>query len=80
VRTGDSVERIVQAFEMRWYMAAELEHLLARAGFHVEARYGSFERAPLTDEAPEIVMVVSSSSEFRQAKSSSSAVGREGTS
>jgi len=59
VRGGESVERIVQSFEMRWYMATELEHLLARAGFRVEARHGSFARAPLTDDAPEIVMVAS---------------------
>jgi SAM-dependent methyltransferase len=59
VRAGESVERVVQSFEMRWYMATELEHLLARAGFRLEARHGSFARAPLTDDAPEIVIVAS---------------------
>lgn len=59
VRSGESVERVVQAFEMRWYTATELEHLLARAGFRVEALHGSFAGAPLTDDAPEIVMVAS---------------------
>jgi hypothetical protein len=59
VRAGASAERIVQSFEMRWYTAVELEHLLARAGFRVEARHGSFTGAPLTDDAPEIVMVAS---------------------
>jgi SAM-dependent methyltransferase len=57
VRKGVSTERIVQAFEMRWYQKAELEHLLARAGFVVEAMYGGFDRRPLTDAAPEIVVV-----------------------
>jgi hypothetical protein len=33
--SGAAVERIVQAFSMRWYGAAELEHLLSRAGFGV---------------------------------------------
>src|SRR2546422_1167835 len=38
VRTGTAVERVVQAFAMRWYGPAELEHLLARAGLHLEGR------------------------------------------
>jgi SAM-dependent methyltransferase len=57
VRRGDSTERVVQKFEMRWYLKAELEHLLARAGFTVEAIYGGFDRRPLTDDAPDIVVV-----------------------
>jgi SAM-dependent methyltransferase len=57
VRSGDTTERVVQSFEMRWYNKAELEHLLARAGFTVEAIYGGFDRRPLTDDAPEIVVV-----------------------
>jgi len=56
VRTGDHTERIVQAFQMRWFVPAELEHLLARSGFRLEAMYGGFDRRPLTDEAPEIVV------------------------
>jgi SAM-dependent methyltransferase len=57
LRTGDQVERIVQAFEMRWYTASELEHLLARAGFMLDAIYGDFARGPLRDGSPEIVVV-----------------------
>jgi SAM-dependent methyltransferase len=57
LRMGDQVTRVVQAFEMRWYAAVELEHLLARAGFAVDAVYGDFERGPLRDGAPEIVVV-----------------------
>ena len=57
VRTGDSTDRVVQAFEMRWYQRAELAHLLARAGFIVEAVYGGFDKRPLADDAPEIVVV-----------------------
>jgi hypothetical protein len=30
VRTGDRTERVVQAFAMRWFTPAELEHLVAR--------------------------------------------------
>jgi SAM-dependent methyltransferase len=56
VRAGAAVERGVHAFPMRWYTPPELEHLLARAGFRVERVYGTFDRGPLTDEAPEIVV------------------------
>ena len=57
VRSGETTERVVQSFEMRWYNKAELEHLLVRAGFAVEAIYGGFDRRPLTDDAPEIIVV-----------------------
>ena len=48
--------RYVQAFEMRWYLAAELRHLLARAGFRVREIYGNFARGPLVDGCPELVV------------------------
>jgi SAM-dependent methyltransferase len=54
---GQPEERYVHGFEMRWYLRAELEHLLARAGFEVKAVYGDFSRAPLTDASPEMVFV-----------------------
>ena len=57
VRMGDQVDRVVQAFEMRWYTASELEHLLGRAGFMVDAIYGDFNRGPLRDGSPEILVV-----------------------
>ena len=50
-------KRYVQAFEMRWFLNAELRHLLARAGFRVAAMYGDFARGPLVDGAPEQVVV-----------------------
>ena len=59
VRTGDTTERVVQSFGMRWYTPAELTHLVERAGFRVDALYGGFDRRPLDDEAPEIVVVAS---------------------
>ena len=55
-RSGAPPARHVQAFDMRWYTRAELEHLLARAGFVVEAVYGGFDRSPLTDASPEQVV------------------------
>jgi SAM-dependent methyltransferase len=57
VREGEATQRVVQAFEMRWYTAIELEHLLARAGFRVDALFGTFDRQPLRDDSPEIVVV-----------------------
>jgi len=59
LRTGDGTERAVQAFRMRWFTPAELTHLVARAGLRLEALYGGFDRRPLDDEAPEIVVVAS---------------------
>jgi SAM-dependent methyltransferase len=50
-------KRHVQAFDMRWYLAAELRHLLARAGFRVRDMYGDFARGPLVDGCPEIIVV-----------------------
>ena len=50
-------KRYVQAFEMRWYLAAELRNLLARAGFRVREFYGDFARGPLVDGCPEFVVV-----------------------
>jgi SAM-dependent methyltransferase len=42
---------------MRWFHRYELEHLLARAGFAVEALYGGFDRRSLGPDAAEIVIV-----------------------
>jgi SAM-dependent methyltransferase len=50
-------KRYVQAFEMRWYLAAELRHLLARAGFRVCDMYGDFERGPVVEGCLELVVV-----------------------
>lgn len=57
VRAGQSVERVVQAFDMRWYTNPEVEHLLARSGFKVEATFGDFDRNKLCEESREIVVV-----------------------
>jgi hypothetical protein len=41
---------------MRWYVRAELVHLLARGGFHVQEIFGDFDGSPLTDSSPEQVV------------------------
>jgi SAM-dependent methyltransferase len=53
---GAPATRYVQGFGMRWYLREELMHLLARGGFRVEALYGDFDRTPLMDGSPEIVV------------------------
>lgn len=58
---GGAPERYVHAFEMRWYLFAELQHLLARCGFRVQWVYGDFERRALTDGSPEQVVCAVSS-------------------
>ena len=51
-------ERLVQAFPMRYFFRYELEHLLVRAGFQMEAVYGDFDRSPGGAEAAsELVFV-----------------------
>lgn len=44
-------ERLVHAFAMRYFFRFELEHLLARAGFIVEALYGNYDKTPFGAES-----------------------------
>ena len=60
-RAGAPPARYVQAFDMRWYLRAELIHLLARSGFQVEVMFGGFDRSPLTDASAEQVVLASRS-------------------
>jgi SAM-dependent methyltransferase len=53
---SDRVERHVMSFDMRWYLRAELVHLLSRAGFRLREIYGDFDRSPLTDKSPEQIV------------------------
>ncbi|MEO5814302.1 MAG: class I SAM-dependent methyltransferase [Gemmatimonadaceae bacterium] len=49
-------QRFVQRFDMRWYVRAELVHLLARAGLTVRDVRGNFDGSVLTDASPEQVV------------------------
>lgn len=51
-------ERLVHAFTMRWFTRFEVEHLLGRAGFSLEAIYGNFDRSALVDGSPEMIFIV----------------------
>lgn len=59
VRTDGSTERYVHSFQMRWYTPSEMQHLLARGGFRLEHVYGEWDRSPLVDESPEIIVSAS---------------------
>ncbi|MFL5387037.1 MAG: class I SAM-dependent methyltransferase [Longimicrobiaceae bacterium] len=48
--------RYVQAFDMRWFLRAELVHLLARAGFRVVSIAGDPDGGPLEDGSPEMLV------------------------
>jgi SAM-dependent methyltransferase len=51
-------ERLLQAFQMRYVFRFEMEHLLARAGFEVEALYSDFDKHPYGHTYPgELIFV-----------------------
>jgi len=56
---GGKHERLVMAWTLRYFFRYEVEHLLARCGFHVEALYGNFDGSPLADDSPEMIFVAS---------------------
>jgi ubiquinone/menaquinone biosynthesis C-methylase UbiE len=53
-------ERLVFAWRLRYFFRYEVQHLLARCGFQVEAEYGSFDRLPIRDDSPEMIFVAKS--------------------
>ena len=51
-------ERVVHAFPFRHFFRYEMERLLARAGFEVEALFGDFDRSPYGSKYPgELIFV-----------------------
>ena len=51
-------ERLVHAFPFRYFFRYEMEHLLARAGFEIEALYGDFDGGPYGSKHPgELIFV-----------------------
>jgi SAM-dependent methyltransferase len=51
------VERLVHAFQMRYFFRYEMEHLLARCGFRVVELFGNYDRSPLRDDSPEMLFL-----------------------
>jgi SAM-dependent methyltransferase len=54
---GGRQERLVMAWGLRYFFRYEVEHLLARCGFRLEAVYGDFDDSPLADGSPEMIFV-----------------------
>lgn len=54
---GAVVQRVERNLRLRWVYRYEMEHLLALAGFEVEALYGWFDGSPFTDDSDEMVWV-----------------------
>jgi SAM-dependent methyltransferase len=54
--SGAQFDRHVESFDMRWFLRAELVHLLARTGFRVRSIYGDFDRSTLIDSSPEQIV------------------------
>jgi ubiquinone/menaquinone biosynthesis C-methylase UbiE len=52
-------ERLVMAWTLRYFFRYEVEHLLARCGFQLEAVYGDFDGSSLADDSPEMIFVAS---------------------
>lgn len=50
-------ERLTQRFAFRYFYPYELEHLLARCGFRIRGLFGDFDRSPLRDDSPEIILI-----------------------
>lgn len=50
-------ERLVMAWTLRYFFRYEVEHLLARCGFQLEATCGNFDASALTDDSPEMIFV-----------------------
>jgi ubiquinone/menaquinone biosynthesis C-methylase UbiE len=55
--TDGTTRRITQAFPFRYFFRYELAHLLARCGFDVIDVFGDFDKSPLGDDSPELILV-----------------------
>lgn len=58
ITDAEKEERIVHAFKFRYFFRYEMEHLLARAGFELEALYSDFERSQYGSNRPEQLVFV----------------------
>jgi ubiquinone/menaquinone biosynthesis C-methylase UbiE len=55
--SGGKQERLIMAWTLRYFFRYEIEHLLARCGFRIEAEYGDFDSSSITDASPEMIFV-----------------------
>jgi SAM-dependent methyltransferase len=54
---GAVISRVSKTLRLRYVFRYEMEHLLARSGFEVDALYGWFDKRPFGDESTEMVWV-----------------------
>lgn len=54
---GVVIERAFEPLRLRYFHRFELEHLLARAGFEVEALHGTFDRTPFSENGQEMIWI-----------------------
>lgn len=52
-----AVEREFEPLRLRWYHRFEIEHLLVRAGYEVEALYGDWDRGPFVENGQEMIWI-----------------------
>ena len=57
-RSGEVTDRIVRTYRTRYLFRYELEHLLARCGFRIEAVYGDYQRRPFGTSDPGELIVL----------------------
>jgi SAM-dependent methyltransferase len=53
----DRPEPLVSRSTLRFSTAEHIDHLLDRAGLHIDERYGYWDRRPFTPDSPEIITV-----------------------
>lgn len=52
-----AVEREFEPLRLRWFHRFEIEHLLARSGYEVEALYGDWDRGPFVENGQEMIWI-----------------------
>jgi SAM-dependent methyltransferase len=53
---GDVIsERITEPVQLHAIFPLEVEHLLQRTGYDIEATFGDFDRSPFTDKGPQMI-------------------------
>ncbi|MCX6373095.1 MAG: class I SAM-dependent methyltransferase [Actinobacteria bacterium] len=57
IESGGASRRLTETISLRYTFRYELEHLLVRAGFRIVALYGDYDRSPLADESPALIVV-----------------------
>ena len=57
VEADGAARRITETISLRYTFRYELEHLLVRAGFRIDALYGDYDCSPFGDESPALIVV-----------------------